>query len=36
MGEMGLLGVTVPEVHGGIGANYVSYCLLAREIERVD
>ena len=36
MGEMGLLGVTVPEVYGGIGANYVSYGLIAREIERVD
>lgn len=36
MGEMGLLGVTVPEQYGGIGANYVSYGLIAREIERVD
>jgi glutaryl-CoA dehydrogenase len=36
MGEMGLLGVTVPEEYGGIGANYVSYGLIAREIERVD
>ena len=36
MGGMGLLGVTVPEVYGGIGANYVSYGLIAREIERVD
>jgi glutaryl-CoA dehydrogenase len=36
MGEMGLLGVTVPEAYGGIGANYVSYGLIAREIERVD
>lgn len=36
MGEMGLLGVTVPEAYGGIGASYVSYGLIAREIERVD
>jgi len=36
MGEMGLLGVTVPEEYGGIGANYVSYGLVAREVERVD
>nr|WP_212611543.1 acyl-CoA dehydrogenase [Shimia haliotis] len=36
MGEMGLLGATVPETHGGIGAGYVSYGLIAREIERVD
>jgi hypothetical protein len=36
MGEMGLLGVTVPEEYGGLGANYVTYGLVAREIERVD
>lgn len=36
MGEMGLLGVTVPEVYGGLSASYVSYGLIAREIERVD
>ncbi len=36
MGEMGLLGVTIPEEYGGIGAGYVSYGLVAREIERVD
>ena len=36
MGEMGLLGVTVPEQYGGIGAGYVSYGLVAREVERVD
>jgi len=36
MGAMGLLGVTVPEEYGGVGANYVSYGLVAREIERVD
>lgn len=36
MGEMGLLGVTLPEQYGGLGASYVSYGLIAREIERVD
>ncbi len=36
MGEMGLLGSTIPEEYGGIGASYVSYGLIAREIERVD
>ena len=36
MGEMGLLGVTIPEDYGGVGAGYVSYGLVAREIERVD
>lgn len=36
MGEMGLLGVTVPEQYGGLGASYVSYGLVAREVERVD
>lgn len=36
MGGMGLLGVTVPEEYGGIGAGYVSYGLIAREVERVD
>jgi len=36
MGEMGLLGITVPEEYGGIGAGYVSYGLVAREVERVD
>jgi len=36
MGEMGLLGVTVPEQYGGAGASYVSYGLVAREVERVD
>ena len=33
---MGLLGSTIPEEFGGAGANYVSYGLIAREIERVD
>jgi glutaryl-CoA dehydrogenase len=36
MGEMGLLGVTLPEQYGGIGSSYVSYGLVAREVERVD
>jgi len=36
MGELGLLGVTVPEEYGGVGAGYVSYGLVAREVERVD
>jgi glutaryl-CoA dehydrogenase len=36
MGEAGLLGVTIPEEYGGAGAGYVSYGLVAREIERVD
>lgn len=36
MGEMGLLGVTIPEQYGGLGASYVSYGLVAREVERVD
>ena len=36
MGEAGLLGVTTPENYGGLGAGYVTYGLVAREIERVD
>ena len=36
MGEMGLLGTTIPEEYGGLGAGYVSYGVVAREIERVD
>lgn len=36
MGELGLLGVTIPEAYGGTGLNYVCYGLVAREIERVD
>ena len=36
MGEAGLLGVTIPEEYGAAGANYVSYGLVAREVERVD
>ena len=36
MGEAGLLGVTIPEEYGGLGLGYVTYGLIAREIERVD
>ena len=36
MGELGLLGVTIPTEYGGSGLNYVSYGLVAREVERVD
>jgi glutaryl-CoA dehydrogenase len=36
MGELGLLGTTIPDTYGGAGLNYVSYGLIAREIERVD
>ena len=36
MGKLGLLGSTISEEYGGIGSNYVSYGLIAREIERVD
>ncbi|MCX7960120.1 MAG: acyl-CoA dehydrogenase family protein, partial [Burkholderiales bacterium] len=36
MGEVGLLGPTIPERYGGPGLNYVAYGLIAREVERVD
>ncbi len=36
MGELGLFGPTIPTEYGGAGLNYVSYGLIAREIERVD
>ncbi len=36
MAELGMLGATLPEEHGGAGLNYVAYGLIAREIERVD
>jgi glutaryl-CoA dehydrogenase len=36
MGELGLLGLTLPEEYGCAGAGYVSYGLVAREVERVD
>src|SRR3546814_2764319 len=36
MGALGLLGATIPEQYGGAGLNYVSYGLIAREVERVD
>ena len=36
LGELGLLGPTLPAKYGGSGVNYVSYGLIAREIERID
>ncbi|SHI67151.1 acyl-CoA dehydrogenase [Wenxinia saemankumensis] len=36
MGEAGLLGATIPEEYGGLGQGYVTYGLIAREVERVD
>ena len=36
MGALGLLGATIPEEYGGAGLGYVSYGLVAREVERVD
>src|SRR5690349_22100140 len=36
MGELGLLGITLPTEYGGAGLNYVCYGLIAREVERVD
>ena len=36
MGDAGLLGLTIPEEYGGLGAGYVTYGLVAREVERVD
>ncbi len=36
MGEVGLLGATIPTEYGGSGVNYVAYGLIAREVERVD
>lgn len=36
MGSMGFLGSTIPEYYGGAGLNYVSYGLIATEVERVD
>jgi glutaryl-CoA dehydrogenase len=36
MGELGLLGTSIPEAYGGAGLNYVCYGLVAREVERVD
>jgi glutaryl-CoA dehydrogenase len=36
MGDMGLLGCTLPPAYGGAGLNYVSYGLIAREVEYVD
>jgi glutaryl-CoA dehydrogenase len=36
MGELGLLGPTIPTEYGGPGLNYVAYGLIAREVERID
>src|SRR5215208_2374686 len=36
MGELGLLGATIPEANGGAGLGHVAYGLVAREVERVD
>src|SRR5215813_10758808 len=36
MGALGLLGITIPSEYGAAGANYVSYGLVSREVERVD
>jgi glutaryl-CoA dehydrogenase len=36
MGALGFLGSTIPEAYGGAGVNYVSYGLVAREVERID
>ncbi|MEP4198625.1 MAG: acyl-CoA dehydrogenase [Aliishimia sp.] len=36
MGDMGLLGTTIPEEYGGLGGSYVAYGLVAREVERID
>lgn len=36
LGELGLLGSTLPEAYGGAGVNHVAYGLMAREVERVD
>ncbi|RUO36027.1 acyl-CoA dehydrogenase [Aliidiomarina shirensis] len=36
MGDLGLLGATIPETYGGAGVNHVCYGLIAREVERVD
>ena len=36
MGELGLLGVTLPEEYGGAGASHVAYGLVARAVEAID
>ncbi len=36
LGDVGLLGATIPEEYGGAGVNHVAYGLIAREVERVD
>jgi alkylation response protein AidB-like acyl-CoA dehydrogenase len=36
LGELGLMGVCVPEAHGGAGSDYLSYCLVMEELSRAD
>ena len=36
LGELGLMGVCVPEAHGGAGADFLSYCLVLEELSRAD
>src|SRR4051812_49811254 len=36
LGELGLMGVCVPEEHGGAGADFLSYCLVLEELSRAD
>jgi glutaryl-CoA dehydrogenase len=36
MGQLGLLGATIPQAYGGAGLGYVAYGLIARAVERVD
>ena len=36
MGDAGLLGINIPEEYGGLGSSYVTYGLVAREIEKID
>src|SRR6202012_3382790 len=36
MGELGLLGATIPHEYGGAGLGYTAYGLISREVERVD
>jgi glutaryl-CoA dehydrogenase len=36
MGEMGVFGPTIPEIYGGLGADYISYGLMMQELERCD
>ncbi|MCP4296582.1 MAG: acyl-CoA dehydrogenase family protein, partial [Proteobacteria bacterium] len=36
MGEMGLMGITVPEKYGGHGLDYLAYCIALEEVARID